>query len=319
MKNRVCIIIVVKDNLAPFEQCLEGLRQFLTPSDQAFIMDNDSKDRERILGLKEEYSNFQWHLNPINLGFSEGNHLGVLWAQQQKYKYILLLNPDTVIFQESIPELIKASAELNDEWILGPLLVRSAQEKDPTIDSAGLYLDRFYRALDRYQGIRLSQTSITEELLPAKGICGAGMLIPAKLFPLREKAAHHIFLEDFFAYFEDAEFSLYWRKKGGQFAIVPKSRVTHLRKGGSQLGAINFKQWKKNPMIIRKIIMNRYHTLVLHESGQDFLYRFPAFFCYEVARFAYLSLRRPYLVPLTLEGWMLLFQRYILQKRPPFS
>ena len=131
--------------------------------------------------------------------------------------------------------------------------------------------------------------------------------MPSRLFPLREKAPRDLFAEDYFAYFEDLELGLYGGKKGGRAGIVTAALVKHRRGKANKLGAISREQWQQNPMIIEKMILNRYLTLARYKKESGFLRKLPGFVAYELVRWVYITLRKPFLLALLWPSLKILF------------
>ena len=113
---------------------------------------------------------------------------------------------DIKFLDSPFDKFVSISELYNDKWILGPLLIKE-NCRDPEIDSAGLQLDKFYRATDRFQGKKISQTYFRfpqkNKIEKVLSLCGAALWIPSKLLPLREESL--IFSKEFFAYYEDIE------------------------------------------------------------------------------------------------------------------
>ncbi len=310
-KRRVCIIIVSHNRLSDLERCLESVRNALSPDDAAVVVDNHSHDIKRLRTVAANHVRFQWRFNQDNIGFVRGNHQGIKWALRHGFDYIFILNPDTEMLPKTIDLLSQASNALGDRWIIAPLLIQPGEDKDPIIDSAGLSIDIFYRAIDRFQGKRISQTPLEQKILPVDGLCGAAMFIPSRLFPLRNESAYAVFAEEYFAYFEDAEFSWHWKKQGHNFGVHPQVRVKHFRGQQSRLQRITRAQWRDNRFVIRKMILNRYLAIAFHETQGRLLSRMPVFFLYEIVRWLYILLRKPFLFPLFWTSWEIIFRKLI--------
>lgn len=98
------ILIVNYQCGAYLADCLQSL--FARPPQMPFeviVVDNASTDdsiaRAQALGLP-----VKWKLLKENTGFGKGNNLA---AQEAVGKYLLLLNPDTVVLKDSITPLVK--------------------------------------------------------------------------------------------------------------------------------------------------------------------------------------------------------------------
>ncbi len=307
--SRVCIIIVSYNRLDDLERCIISLEQTTSASDAVVVVDNDSEDKFRVKDFSQKYNDIHWILNRTNNGFTGGNHQGIRWAIQQGFEYLFLLNPDTEVFPDTMDQLLVASKEKKNQWILGPLLIKPDDHFDPVIDSAGLYLDRFCRAVDLYRGKKLSETDLTMTITPVKGLCGAAMLIPTRLFPLRKESPEAVFVEDYFAYFEDVEFSQFWRNQKGNFGICLNSRIKHNRGKQSELKHITFKKWRRNQFIVKKMILNRYRTIAHYKLANISSRQLILLIIYELLRWLYIAVKKPFLLYLLWPSWKILHKR----------
>jgi len=99
----ISIIIVnynVKDFLA---QCLSTLRIALDGMEsEIIVIDNNSQDGSKEY-LPKKFPEVLYTWLDANLGFGAANNIGI---QQAKGKYILLLNPDTLIEKDTIRKMI---------------------------------------------------------------------------------------------------------------------------------------------------------------------------------------------------------------------
>lgn len=101
------------------EQCLHSVDKALTrlnAETEVFVVDNASGDGSLNLSRKN-FPHFHYQENSENLGFAKANNQAMRSAQG---KYILLLNPDTVIGETTLIEVIEA------------------MEKDPRIGGLGV-------------------------------------------------------------------------------------------------------------------------------------------------------------------------------------
>lgn len=92
-------IIIVNYNVKHFlEQCLYSVCKALKGIDtEVFVVDNNSVDGSVGL-IREKFPNVTLLVNRVNKGFSAANNQAI---QQAKGKYVLLLNPDTVVQEDT--------------------------------------------------------------------------------------------------------------------------------------------------------------------------------------------------------------------------
>lgn len=85
------------------EQCLNSVYKSLNNvSGEVFVVDNNSVDNS-IEMVKKKFPDTQIIENKINVGFSKANNQGI---ELSTGKYILLLNPDTVIEEDTLSKVI---------------------------------------------------------------------------------------------------------------------------------------------------------------------------------------------------------------------
>ncbi|MGE0567190.1 MAG: glycosyltransferase family 2 protein [Bacteroidia bacterium] len=105
-------IIIVNYNVKYFlEQCLYSV--FLATKGieaEVFVVDNNSVDGSNAL-VREKFPQVKLIENPKNVGFSAANNIAI---KQAKGKYVLLLNPDTLVQEDTFSKVI-AYMNTNDE------------------------------------------------------------------------------------------------------------------------------------------------------------------------------------------------------------
>jgi len=97
-------IIIVNYNVKEFLQnLLVSLAKALTElSSEIIVVDNGSDDGSLEM-LREKFPHITLIANKVNLGFSKANNLGLKIA---KGKFLLLLNPDTIVQEDTFEKLI---------------------------------------------------------------------------------------------------------------------------------------------------------------------------------------------------------------------
>ena len=97
-------IIIVNYNVKHFlEQCLHAALKAASGIDaEIFVVDNNSVDGSAQL-IREKFSEIHFIENRENVGFSRANNQAI---RQAAGKYILLLNPDTVVEEDTFTKVI---------------------------------------------------------------------------------------------------------------------------------------------------------------------------------------------------------------------
>lgn len=110
MKNNenICIILVNYNGYDDTVECIKSIENSDYDNYKIILVDNGSKDKNKILNDNYINNAADVIISEENLGFSGGNNLGIKYAQE-KYdpEYYLLLNNDTVIIKDTISNLKK--------------------------------------------------------------------------------------------------------------------------------------------------------------------------------------------------------------------
>jgi GT2 family glycosyltransferase len=98
--------IIILNYKVPFflEMCLISVQKAIQNLDaEIIVVDNYSQDNSCEM-VKTKFPNIQLIENTTNFGFPKGNNIGV---SQAKGKYICILNPDTVVSEDTFEKILK--------------------------------------------------------------------------------------------------------------------------------------------------------------------------------------------------------------------
>ncbi|HOQ58275.1 MAG TPA: glycosyltransferase family 2 protein, partial [Bacteroidales bacterium] len=97
-------VIIVNYNVRYFlEQCLHSLyRAIKNTETEVFVVDNCSMD-DSLEMLRQSYPEIKLIANSENLGFAKANNLAI---EASESDYVLLLNPDTLVQEEAIRNML---------------------------------------------------------------------------------------------------------------------------------------------------------------------------------------------------------------------
>ena len=98
-------VVIVNYNVKYYvEQCLVSLRKALRGIDaEVFVVDNHSRDGSAAY-LASRFQDIQFINSNHNLGFSRANNVAI---RRSRGEYVLLLNPDTIVAEETIAEVLQ--------------------------------------------------------------------------------------------------------------------------------------------------------------------------------------------------------------------
>ena len=93
-------VVIVSYNVRSYlEQCLQSVQKALEGIEgEVFVVDNHSDD-DSVVTVREEYPWVTLIENQENLGFAKANNQAI---RQSQAEYVLLLNPDTVVAEDTL-------------------------------------------------------------------------------------------------------------------------------------------------------------------------------------------------------------------------
>lgn len=114
-------VIILNYNVRFFlEQCVASVQEALTNIDsEIIVVDNDSSDDSCEM-IKSRFPNVKLIKNNSNLGFPKGNNIGVA---QAKGDYICILNPDTVVAEDTFEKILTFAKKQENLGIVGCKLI----------------------------------------------------------------------------------------------------------------------------------------------------------------------------------------------------
>ncbi|MBI2029099.1 glycosyltransferase family 2 protein [Candidatus Gottesmanbacteria bacterium] len=216
-KPVVSIIILTCNSYILANQCIDLVKKLTSKNyhKNIIVVDNGSKG-DIVKKLAQEYPEIMIVDNKVNYGFSKGINYGIKLALDLKSNYIFLLNDDT-IFDSFLMDRLIEKAENNKYLICGPQVLT----KEGFVWSNGGMIDkkRFSGSLVDYG----EKPSSDNKEKTVNFISGTAMLVKTSVF---NKIG---FLdEDYFLYYDDADFCFRAQKAGIQSIIIPSIKLIHL-------------------------------------------------------------------------------------------
>jgi len=119
---KVTIVILTWNNKDDTIECLDSLRALTYPNFDIVLVDNGSTDGS-LSYISARYPDVAIVANEKNLGFAEGNNVGITYALAKGTEYVLILNNDTVAepgFLDALMEVAESDPRIG---IIGPKIV----------------------------------------------------------------------------------------------------------------------------------------------------------------------------------------------------
>ena len=235
-------VVIVNYNVKHFiEQCLFSvLKASENIACEVFVVDNNSVDGSVTL-IKEKFPQVNLIVNKTNTGFSVANNQALKIA---KGEYVLLLNPDTVVQEDTFSKILAFMDEHPDAGGLGVKMLDGqgnfAPESKrglPTPEVAFYKMfgfSRFFPKSKRFGKYHLSYLS-EDELAEIDVMSGAFMLI-------RKTVLDKIgFLDEtFFMYGEDIDLSYRIKKAGYKNYYFPDTQIIHYKGESTKRSSLNY-------------------------------------------------------------------------------
>src|SRR5438477_4274154 len=105
-RARVAVLILTWNRVDEIVPCLESFVNNEYRDAEIVVLDNGSED-ETVPTVKRDFPWATLIENGTNLGFCRGNNVGLKWALERGYDYVMLLNSDTMVIPGLISELVK--------------------------------------------------------------------------------------------------------------------------------------------------------------------------------------------------------------------
>ncbi|KRB57722.1 glycosyltransferase family 2 protein [Flavobacterium sp. Root186] len=114
-------VVILNYNVCYFlEQCVLSVQEAIAGLDaEIIVVDNNSSD-DSCLMMKTRFPEVKLIQNQENFGFPKGNNIGV---EQAGGKYICILNPDTVVAEDTFTKILAFAEEKQDLGIIGCKLI----------------------------------------------------------------------------------------------------------------------------------------------------------------------------------------------------
>ena len=114
-------VIILNYNVRYFlEQCVLSVQEAIAALDaEIIVIDNNSTD-DSCLMMNERFPEIKLIRNKENSGFPKGNNIGVAKAQG---KYICILNPDTVVAEDTFIKILAFAEKQMNLGIIGCKLI----------------------------------------------------------------------------------------------------------------------------------------------------------------------------------------------------
>ena len=196
-RQNLSVIIVSFKSDQIIDQCIKSIDKEI----EIIVVENSNNSDFKIK-IEKKYKNVKCILSPDNIGMGAGNNLGI---KNVKTDFAFILNPDIILDDGAIDEIIESSKKINSFGVIAPI---SKEMK--------------------YPNYKLGKNNNSDLVNPfkVKSVDGFAMLLNLK--KLKQIEDFNFFDENFFLYLENDDLCKRIDKNKENIYIIPKSKINHL-------------------------------------------------------------------------------------------
>lgn len=214
--RKIAVIILNWNGKKDTLECLASLKKVDYPNFFTVVVDNGSTDSS-VSDLRTEHPEITLLETGKNLGFAEGNNVGIRYALEKGADFLFLLNNDTVV----------------DPHILMALVDRSAEQPSVGIFGCSVYLYEKKNQFDHLGGLwnpkkghfDLICNRSYEEGQPAPSVdyvCGCAFFVRKEVFE-----TVGLLESRFFLIWEEADFCFRAKRAGFEIGVARQAKLWH--------------------------------------------------------------------------------------------
>jgi len=197
-RQNLTLVIVTFKSQHIIDQCIQTI-----DSNIKIIVVENSKDKNFKNYLEKKYNNVSCVLSNDNIGMGAGNNIGIKYA---KSDFVLILNPDVLLFKDTIDNLINEAKQLRNFAIISSI---SDNKEFPNFSI------KKKRHIDYKKNFEVDSVD---------GYC---MLINKKR--IKSMFKDDIFFDEkIFMYLENDDLCKRVKENNEKIFIVPTSKIKHL-------------------------------------------------------------------------------------------
>jgi GT2 family glycosyltransferase len=217
-KSFVAIIVLNWNGYKDTEECIESLLRLEYTNYKIIIVDNASSDNSVTL-LRNKFADITIIENKDNLGYAEGNNVGIRYAFLEGCDYVWILNNDTIVDPYALAKLIDVAESDVSVGILGSKICY--YDAPDILWFAGGYInwDSFETP---HVGIKEKDCGQYDEVMDCDRITGCSMLVSRRF-------CEEVGLMDsaYFIYVEEVDWCIRAWSCNFRVVYVPDSKVYH--------------------------------------------------------------------------------------------
>jgi GT2 family glycosyltransferase len=220
MSPKVSVIVL---NYHRPDDTIECVNSLLASEAKGFsleiVMVDNSEDSVSCAVLRSRFPGLRLIKTERNLGYAEGNNVGIRHAIETGADYVFILNNDCVVEKDALTKLFSSANRFADAAIVAPLVC--FYDEPSKIDSCGTELD--------WLRLRPKTVRYKDRSDPAVPDIIKAPIIPGSALFLRKQVLQELglFNPDFFLIHEDSDLCLRSREHGYKNFVITDAVVYH--------------------------------------------------------------------------------------------
>lgn len=216
--NKKLFVVILNYNSAEDSmECISSLYSVKKLKIHIVLVDNGSS-KECIQQLDSFINgDIVFIKNPQNMGYAAGNNVGIQYAVDHGADYISVVNNDVIVNEDSFTQSVKALDSDENVGIVGPVIIDASSKR---IQSAGAAINYYKAGVDLIR--RDEKFYPIDDLTECDYVGGACMTFTPKVI----KTVGYI-PENYFLFWEEAEWCLHAKKAGFKVCCAAGSSVEH--------------------------------------------------------------------------------------------
>lgn len=243
---RIAIVILNYNSFKETLNCVNSIKEFTQKYPyKIFIVDNASSDESREL-LHAEYDNNDEIViieNKINGGYSYGNNIGIECAKKEGYRYIFISNPDVILRNDAVTNIVDSLKEHSEVAIAGPLIY----ERKNMVQFArkeicfSYYILKKLHIINEQSLLRCYSWDSCNDFIFQGSVVGCFLCVDIEKF-----GDMPIFDNDFFLFFEEDVIAYKLKMRQLKSMVVGTAQVEHLhgeiiKRSGNTFADFNYR------------------------------------------------------------------------------
>lgn len=255
----VSVVIVNWNACGYLRGCIASILAETSLRTQVIVVDNASRDGSAEM-VRAEFPGVRLIANDVNRGFAAANNQGLKVAAG---RWMLLLNPDTVILDGAIDKTVAYAQTRPDAGVVGCRVLEDATTVQQTCFAFPSPWNLFLVESGLSRMFPRSRLFGRPQIGWWDRDCEREVDVVSGMFMLvRREAMEQVGLmdEDYFVYAEEADWCFRFRRAGWRCVYAPVASIMHLEGGGkstAQVKARMYIQLQKSLVIFNRKNLGR--------------------------------------------------------------